>query len=136
MVATSNQLGFGRGRRGWPIQAYLYVLVAIFVLSSGVAAGYWFVNARDSARRGAMTDGTFGARAAAIFLGQSLVPVQSAVSQLAANPGVSQLFTHSGCSLSFSAGTLDVLNRSGTIACSSVPAEIGSGAYTHSSWLA
>lgn len=83
-----------------------------------------------------MTDGAFGARAAAIFLGQGLVSVQSAVSELAANPGVTQLFTHSQCSLTFSAGTLDVLNSRGMVACSSTPADIGSDAYSHSSWLA
>ena len=135
-MAIRSRSRFGAGRRGWPIQAYLYVLVAIFVLSSGAAAGYWYINARDSARQGAITDGTFGARAAAIYLSQDLVPVQSAVTGLAANPAVTQLFAHGGCSLSFSSGTLDVLNSQGVVGCSSTPADIGSDAYVHSSWLA
>jgi len=89
------------------------------------AAAVVFVQAQanDDARRAALQRAALTARQAATDIGTSVAAIQTAVTQLAANPGTATAFTATTpCSLNFSAGGhVEVLTREGRIVCSSKP---------------
>jgi two-component system, cell cycle sensor histidine kinase and response regulator CckA len=113
---------------GWPIRMYFASLVVLFALVAGAGALYVRAQSDRDARRSAQADARFAARTAAKQLDAYLVAIRTSVSGLAANPLITQSFSHpKGCTLSFSGlggsdrGHIDIIKADGTVACSSRP---------------
>jgi two-component system cell cycle sensor histidine kinase/response regulator CckA len=110
----------------WPIRAYFFVLVALFVAAAASAFAYVERQTNQDARREAEADSRFAAQGGAKQLSEYIRLVQTTTGQLAANPQISAVSSNpAGCSLAFTgfAGQdrshLDVIGPDGAIACSS-----------------
>src|ERR1700753_2503167 len=86
----------GRLRRhssgAWPLQAYFALLVAVFLLAAAAGAAYVVVQSERDARADSLRTLDFSGAAGARDLGQEVAVVRSTVAQLAANPGIAQVF--------------------------------------------
>jgi two-component system, cell cycle sensor histidine kinase and response regulator CckA len=119
-------------------------LVVLFVVAAGAGALYVRAQSDRDARRSAQVDARFAARTAAKQLEAYVTAVRAAAAQLAANPLITQSFSHpKSCTLSFSGiggpdrGHIDIIEPGGTVACSSRPHTPGARlpGYRGEAWL-
>jgi hypothetical protein len=131
-------------RRGWPLHRYLIGLVVLFVVAAATGTWYGWVQSRGEALRAASVDASFGARMAAGELGRAVAAVRRSVTQVAAHPGIAQVYADPRtCALSFElpgggdTGHLDLLRADGSVVCSSLPPAPGTRiGYAGAAWLA
>ena len=129
-----------RGRGSWSIATYLGGLVGLFALAGATGVIYALGAANHNARVDALADAKFGALQATAAVHDGIGELQTAAAQLAATPGLSAAFGHSGCTLSFdgsgpfTSGHLDVLRPDGTVACTSQPRSVPVS-YAKSDWF-
>jgi PAS domain S-box-containing protein len=126
-----------------PLQAYLWALLAVAAVI-GIGLTVYQQQVRlDRARTSAAGSVGMAARLSASDIGQAVTVARGSMAEVAANPGLAPLFdtpTPKGCTLSFSGegpfseGHIDIVNRAGTVLCSS--RELPRGApYADAGWL-
>jgi len=109
-------------RHGWSLRSYIALFMAVLLGVAGLAAFSVRLMSEQDARQAAIADANFAARAASTQIANDLVLLQETTAKLAANPQIAAVLAApaGACSLSFSpAGHLDVINRDGTVKCSS-----------------
>jgi PAS domain S-box-containing protein len=128
--------------RRWSLQAYLGLLVAVFLLTAVAAVVYVVVQSGRDARESARRDTRYAAETTAGELGRGLAGLRATVRQAAGTPGIEDMVVHAvpGCRLAFvgsggiESGHLDAIDRSGAVTCSSrSPAP---ASYAGAPWLA
>ncbi len=129
-------------RRSYPLRAYIVGLVVLVVLAAGANVIYQRQAAAADARQAAAADAEFGARSAAREIGTEVRIVRTTVATTAANPTIARAFAApAGCTLgfggggAFSTGHLDLIRKTGTVACSSLAPRSSPG-YRGAAWLA
>jgi signal transduction histidine kinase len=131
-------------RRPWPLRAYFSILALVFVVVAVAAVVYVDRQADRQARSEASADAAFAAKTAATQLGNHLTVLKATVAQLAANPGIGQVFSNpAGCTLSYQGlggpdrGHIDIVRADGTVICSSRKSsdEARKSVYAGSDWL-
>ena len=124
----------GRTLRHFSLRSHLLALIVVAALVVGLVSAYQQDRRVDRAHDAAAHSVEFVATLAAHDIASALADTRDSVEELAANPGLSALFstpTPSGCSLTFSGagpfdeGHIDVVDPDGTVLCSSVPVPEG-----------
>ncbi|HUY30155.1 MAG TPA: PAS domain S-box protein [Acidimicrobiales bacterium] len=131
----------GHARPGWPLKAYLLALTVVVVAAAAASALYERDAALGGARAAGLGDARYGAARGARDLASDLAAARTQVDRLAATRGIDRVLTSpSGCSLqfagagAFAAGHLDIVSRTGAVACSSLHGSRGAP-YARAAWL-
>jgi two-component system, cell cycle sensor histidine kinase and response regulator CckA len=139
-VSTGSSRIFRGGR--WPLRAYFVLLALVFGFAA--VGGTLYVNrqAEDRARSDAAKETKFAARTAATQFGNHVSVLKETVAQLAANPGIGQVFSKpEGCSLTYQGlggpdrGHIDIVRADGAVLCSSRKLGDARAVYAGSAWL-
>ncbi len=116
-----------RAGRGWPLRAYLGLLLALFVVTA--AASIVLVRGPQdrNATRAAQEDAQFSASLAAAGVSTAVAQLQTAASRPAASQSIAGSFDRADCAISadpigpFGTPRLDLVRPDGTVVCSSAP---------------
>jgi two-component system cell cycle sensor histidine kinase/response regulator CckA len=116
-----------RTRRGWPLRAYLGVLLALFLVTALMSIAFVRGPQDRNATRLAQQDAQFSASLAAGGVSTAVAQLQSAVSRIATLPAVAVSFDRPDCAISadvigpFGTPRFDLVRADGSVVCSSAP---------------
>jgi diguanylate cyclase (GGDEF)-like protein len=131
-------------RRRWSVRTYLILIVAAALAAVATASAYGFLWSAGQARDDATQEMTLQAQRAASSIATSVAASKDTVAGLAAQPGLSALFSQpKACQLSaegsgaFPSVRLDIVAPDGRVACSSdlSPAVSTGAVHRGSEWL-